>query len=134
MLSRRDSAAYRFQRHASSLVAERRSLGSHLTRDWAVRDSHDHRGRKSSTLRPQNGSPTWTAAEKSSSWRGRRPAASTSTSRPDLLEQDRINVYEQWQSVAHVEAFRGSGPSEEQATAIRDAAVFQHEVASSRRL
>jgi hypothetical protein len=50
------------------------------------------------------------------------------------LEPDRINVFEQWESVEAVEAFRGSGPSEEQQTAIRDARVFQHELASSQRL
>ena len=52
----------------------------------------------------------------------------------DPIESDRINVYEQWESVAAVEAFRGSGPSDEQAAAIRDASVWQHEVASSARL
>lgn len=30
---------------------------------------------------------------------------------PDPIEPDRINVYEQWQSVEAVEALRGSGPS-----------------------
>ena len=53
---------------------------------------------------------------------------------PDPLEVDRINVFEQWDSVEAVEAFRGSGPSDEQQTAIRDAHVFQHELASSERL
>jgi len=52
----------------------------------------------------------------------------------DPLEPGRINVFEQWDSVADVEAFRGSGPSDEQTAAIVDAAVFQHEVASSERL
>ena len=52
----------------------------------------------------------------------------------DPVEPGRINVYEQWESVADVESFRGSGPSEEQGIAILDAAVFQHEVASSERL
>ena len=32
----------------------------------------------------------------------------------DLLEPGRINVFERWESVAAVEAFRGSGPSDEQ--------------------
>jgi quinol monooxygenase YgiN len=49
----------------------------------------------------------------------------------DPIEADRINVYEQWETVEAVEAFRGSGPSSEQATTIRDASVVQHEVASS---
>jgi hypothetical protein len=43
-------------------------------------------------------------------------------------------VFEQWRSVEFVEAFRGSGPSDEQQVVIRDAQVFQHEVASSQRL
>jgi quinol monooxygenase YgiN len=49
----------------------------------------------------------------------------------DPIEPDRINVFEHWQSVDAVEAFRGSGPSGEQTAAIRRAAVAQHEVASS---
>lgn len=49
----------------------------------------------------------------------------------DPIEPDRINVYEQWESVGAVEAFRGSGPSAEQAAAIRGARVLQHEVRSS---
>jgi quinol monooxygenase YgiN len=52
----------------------------------------------------------------------------------DPIEPDRINVFEQWESVAAVEAFRGSGPSGPQQEAIRDAAVSQHEIASSERL
>lgn len=52
----------------------------------------------------------------------------------DPIEADRINVYERWESPADIEAFRGSGPSEEQAASIREAEVDQHEVASSRRL
>jgi quinol monooxygenase YgiN len=50
---------------------------------------------------------------------------------PDPLEPGRINVYEQWESVDAVSAFRSSGPSEEQTTAIRDATVMQHEVVAS---
>jgi len=49
----------------------------------------------------------------------------------DPLDPSRINVFEQWASAADVEAFRGSGPSGEQAAEVRSAAVFQHEVASS---
>jgi quinol monooxygenase YgiN len=52
----------------------------------------------------------------------------------DPLEPGRINVFEQWESVADVNAFRGSGPSSDQMEAIRDARVFQHEVASTTRL
>ena len=52
----------------------------------------------------------------------------------DPLEADRINVFEQWESVPALEAFRGSGPSSAQAAQIREAAVFQHEIASSQKL
>ena len=52
----------------------------------------------------------------------------------DPIEPDRINVYERWESIAAVEAFRGSGPSGEQAATIRDASMWQHEVASSTKL
>lgn len=52
----------------------------------------------------------------------------------DHLETSRINVYEQWETVADVESFRGSGPSGEQNAVIRSAAVFQHEVAASQAL
>lgn len=52
----------------------------------------------------------------------------------DPLEADRINIFEQWESVADVETFRGSGPSSEQQVAIRSAEVWQHEIASSTRL
>jgi quinol monooxygenase YgiN len=52
----------------------------------------------------------------------------------DPIEAGRINIYEQWESVAAVEAFRGSGPSSDQAAVIRDARVFQHEVAGTTKL
>lgn len=52
----------------------------------------------------------------------------------DPIELDRINIYEQWVSVADVEAFRGSGPSSEQRAVIRDAEVYQHAVEWSERL
>lgn len=50
---------------------------------------------------------------------------------PDPIEPDRINIYEQWDSVEAVEAFRGSGPSSDLATAVVQANVAQHEVAES---
>lgn len=49
----------------------------------------------------------------------------------DPIEPDRINVYEQWGSVAAAEAFRGSGPSDGQSAAVTGASVSQHEVAST---
>jgi quinol monooxygenase YgiN len=52
----------------------------------------------------------------------------------DPVEPDRINVFEQWATVADVEAFRGSGPGNDQTAEIRDAAVFQHEIAATTKL
>lgn len=49
----------------------------------------------------------------------------------DPIEPGRINVFEQWASVAAVESFRGSGPSDGQQGLILAAHVEQHEVASS---
>jgi quinol monooxygenase YgiN len=47
---------------------------------------------------------------------------------PDALEGDRINVFEKWESVAALEAFRGSGPSSDQTQQIVDARVVQYQV------
>lgn len=52
----------------------------------------------------------------------------------DPVEDDRVNVFERWESVAAVEAFRGSGPDDDQAFAIRDATVWQYEVGAATRL
>ena len=49
----------------------------------------------------------------------------------DLVDDGRIDVFEQWESVDAVEAFRGSGPSGEQQAAVLDAHVVQHTVAES---
>ena len=49
----------------------------------------------------------------------------------DPVEPDRINVFEQWESAEAVEAFRGSGPSGEQAATIRRADVNQYEVTAA---
>ncbi len=49
----------------------------------------------------------------------------------DPIEDDRINVVERWASVADVEAFRGSGPSDDQQTAILGAEVVQYEVTAA---
>lgn len=53
---------------------------------------------------------------------------------PDLIDPGRINVFEQWEAVADVERFRGSGPSDDQQDAILDAHVVQHTVAASEAL
>ncbi len=49
----------------------------------------------------------------------------------DLIDPGRINVFEQWDSAAAVEAFRGSGPDDGQQSMIVGAQVVQHDVASS---
>jgi len=49
----------------------------------------------------------------------------------DPIENDRINIFEQWESTDAVEAFRGSGVSDEQAAAILGAHVEQHEIGST---
>lgn len=50
---------------------------------------------------------------------------------PDPIEPDRVNVYEAWSSDAELEAFRGSGPADEQTKLIERADVARHHVASS---
>jgi quinol monooxygenase YgiN len=46
----------------------------------------------------------------------------------DLLDETCINVYERWASRAELEAFRGSGPSDEQGAVIQSASVEEYEV------
>jgi len=52
----------------------------------------------------------------------------------DLLDPNRIDIFERWESRAAVDAFRGSGPSEEQQTSIVYASVCEYDVSSERRL
>jgi quinol monooxygenase YgiN len=52
----------------------------------------------------------------------------------DLLDPARIVIFERWASRAAVEAFRGSGPSDEQQAAIVWASVAEYEVAGERPL
>jgi quinol monooxygenase YgiN len=47
---------------------------------------------------------------------------------PDLLEPDRINVYELWASEEDLHAFRGSGPDAGQMAALVEIRVDEHEV------
>ena len=49
----------------------------------------------------------------------------------DPIETDRVNVYEQWESEAALEAFRGEGPGEDLSTDIVDASVARHQISSS---
>jgi quinol monooxygenase YgiN len=52
----------------------------------------------------------------------------------DLVEPDRVNVFERWESQAAVAAFRGSGPSGEQMAVITSASVVEYDVANERPL
>ena len=47
---------------------------------------------------------------------------------PDLLDADRINVFERWESQAALEAFRGDGPSDDQQAAVLGADVVDYRV------
>lgn len=50
----------------------------------------------------------------------------------DLVESRRINILERWESRDAVEAFRGSGSSDEQNAMILTASVDEYEVATVR--
>jgi len=52
----------------------------------------------------------------------------------DLLDAGRINIFERWESQAAVEAFRGSGPSDDQAVAMLSASVAEYDVSDVRSL
>ena len=52
----------------------------------------------------------------------------------DLLEAGRVNILERWESQAAVDAFRGSGPSDEQGAAILAASVAEYDVSDERSL
>ena len=49
----------------------------------------------------------------------------------DPIEPDRVNVYEQWESEAQLEAFRGDGPGGDLTSDIVKADVSRHQVSSS---
>jgi quinol monooxygenase YgiN len=52
----------------------------------------------------------------------------------DLVDPGRVNVFERWESQAAVEAFRGSGPSDEQGAAVLSASVAEFDVTGQRSL
>lgn len=49
----------------------------------------------------------------------------------DPFESDRVNVYEEWDSVEDLLAFRGSGPDKSMRSVIEHAVVSRHNVSSS---
>jgi quinol monooxygenase YgiN len=52
----------------------------------------------------------------------------------DLLDPGRIDIFERWESQAAVEAFRGSGPSDEQGSAMLGGSVSEYDIADVRSL
>lgn len=52
----------------------------------------------------------------------------------DPIDPGRIAIFERWESQAAVEAFRGSGPSDEQSATILGASVAEYDVADVRSL
>jgi quinol monooxygenase YgiN len=50
----------------------------------------------------------------------------------DLIDPGRVNIFERWASQAAVDAFRGSGPSDEQGADMRSASVAEYDVAAVR--
>jgi quinol monooxygenase YgiN len=52
----------------------------------------------------------------------------------DVLDPRRVDVYERWESAEAVAAFRGSGPSDEQAADLRGASVSEYDVTRERSL
>jgi quinol monooxygenase YgiN len=52
----------------------------------------------------------------------------------DLIDPGRVTIFERWASQAAVEAFRGSGPGDEQGAAILSASVAEYDIAGVRPL
>ncbi|WP_030177457.1 putative quinol monooxygenase [Spirillospora albida] len=52
----------------------------------------------------------------------------------DLIDAGRVNVFERWESRAAVEAFRGSGPTDDQTAEIQAASVAEYDIADVRSL
>ncbi|MFF3439516.1 putative quinol monooxygenase [Streptosporangium sp. NPDC002721] len=46
----------------------------------------------------------------------------------DLVEAGRINVHERWESEESLDAFRSSGPSDDQTSMVRDAEVLRYQI------
>jgi quinol monooxygenase YgiN len=49
----------------------------------------------------------------------------------DPIEPDRVNVYEQWESEAQLEAFRGEGPGPDLTLDIVGADISRHQISAS---
>lgn len=64
----------------------------------------------------------------------RTPGCLDFTISADLLDPSRIDIFERWESRAALDAFRGSGPSDEQQGSIVSASVCEYDVGAERRL
>ena len=51
-----------------------------------------------------------------------------------MIEPDRIDIFERWESRVALDEFRGSGPSDEQQGQIVSASVCEYDVGSEQRL
>jgi heme-degrading monooxygenase HmoA len=61
-------------------------------------------------------------------------AASTSPSRPNLIDPRRVNLFERWESQAAVKTFRRHAPRNKQGAATRSASVAEYDIADVRSL
>lgn len=52
----------------------------------------------------------------------------------DLVDPGRVNIFERWETQADVDAFRGDGPGDDQATAMISGSVAEYDVADVRQL
>ena len=52
----------------------------------------------------------------------------------DLIDPARINILERWQTRQALDAFRGSGPSDDQQAAIQDAAIAEYDVTDAHQI
>lgn len=52
----------------------------------------------------------------------------------DLIDPARINIFERWDSLQAVEAFRGAGPEDEQASDIFSGDVREFDITNERQL
>lgn len=50
---------------------------------------------------------------------------------PDVVDPDRVNIFELWETSEALETFRQDGPSEELSASILSASVEQYEIRSS---
>ncbi len=64
----------------------------------------------------------------------RAPGCLDFTITADLVDTGRIDIFERWESRGAVEAFRDSGPSDEQSATMLSASVAEYDVADVRSL